>query len=94
MKLTTKIILGLVLIVTGLLITRVVLSSAFSVDGITLEKINNRLAQLQKEDMLLKEKVYTQSSLTMIASDAAQMGFVEEKTQIAINGTSSLAIRQ
>lgn len=94
MKITTKILLGLVLIVGGLLIFRVVLSSTFSVDGIALDRINNQLTQLQKEDMKLKEKIYTASSLTTIASDAAQLGFIEEKSRIALSGTSPLAINQ
>lgn len=94
MKNTTKIILTLLLVVTGLVIFRVILSSSFAIDGITLDRLHIQLAQLQKENMLLKEKIYTASSLTMIASDAAQMGFVEEKTSIAISNVSSLAINR
>ena len=94
MKITTKILLSLLLIVGGLIIFRVVLSSSFAVDGIALSRLNNQLAQLQKKDMILKEKIYTASSLTMIASDAAHMGFVEEKSRIAINNVSSLAFNR
>lgn len=94
MKITTKILLGLTFIVGGLLIFRVVLSSSFAVDGIALNSANEKLASLQKEDMILKEKIYSTSSLTMIASDAAQMGFVEEKSHMAISNISSLALNQ
>lgn len=93
-KLTQKILLGLILIAGALVLTRIVLSSAFSVDGIALAKMNTEMSSLDRENMLLKEKIYTASSYTMIASDAATMGFVEEKSQIAINGASSIAIRQ
>lgn len=94
MKTTTKILVSLILVVAGLLFARIIMSSAFSVDGITLAAMNTQIANLDKENIRLKEEVYTKSSYTTIASDAAQMGFVEERTQIAVNGVSSLAIKQ
>lgn len=94
MKVTTKIIVGLCIIISGLVMTRIVVSSMFSVDGIALANMNTQIASLDRENMLLKEKIYTASSYTTIASDAATMGFVEEKSQISLSGASSIAIRQ
>ena len=95
MKQTTKVLTGLLLILGGLVFVRIALSNAFSVDGITLSKMNAQIADLDKENMLMKEKIYTASSYTQISSDAATMGFVEEKSQIAINAnTSSIALKQ
>jgi hypothetical protein len=94
MKLTTKIIAGLILLVGGLILVRIVLSNMFSIDGIALSQMNTQISSLDRENMLLKEKIYTASSYTTIASDAATMGFVEEKSQISLSNASSIAIRQ
>lgn len=94
MKLTTKIILGLLILIGGLIMTRIVMSSMFAVDGIALSAMNSQIASLDRENMLMKEKIYTASSYTTIASDAATMGFVEEQSEITLSNTSSIAIRQ
>lgn len=94
MKLTTKIIMGLIILIAGLVFSRIIVSSMFSVDGITLANLNTQIASLDRENMLMREKIYTASSYTTIASDAATMGFVEENSQISLGGTSSIAIRQ
>lgn len=94
MKNTTKILLTLVIIVSGLLLTRIILSSTFSVDGITLANEETEIAGLDRENMLMKEKLYTASSYTTIASDAASMGFVEEKSEVSLSNTSSFALAQ
>ncbi len=93
-KPTTRILLGLVMVISGLVMIRIVLSSMFSVDGIALANTQNQIATIDRENMLLKEQIYTSSSYTAIASDAATMGFVEEKSQITLSGSSSIAIKQ
>lgn len=93
-KLTTKVLFGLILLTGGLLLIRVALSSAFSVDGITLGMLNQQLAAVEKENMLYKEKLYMATSYLTIASDAANLGFAEQKTQLALHNSSSLAIKQ
>lgn len=94
MKKTTKIIASLVILIAGLVLVRIALSSMFSVDGIVMAKMNEQIAVLDKENMLMKEQIYTASSYTQIASDAATMGFVEENSQISLSNASSIAIRQ
>jgi hypothetical protein len=94
MKKTTKILAALVLVVAALLLTRIVLSSAFSVDGIALDGINTQLEAISKENMLLKERLYTASSYVTVASDAKGLGYVEQKSQISLSGASPLAIKQ
>lgn len=94
MKNTTKILLALVLIVGGLLLTRIILSSTFSVDGIAIASQKTEIADLDRENMLLREKIYTAAAYTTIASDAATMGFVEEKSEISLGSTASFALAQ
>lgn len=94
MKLTTKILFGLILLAGGLLLSRVILSNAYAVDGITLGNLNQKLAEVEKQNMMLKEKLYQQSSYTFIASDAATLGFAEQKSHISLSNTTSLALKQ
>ena len=94
MKTTTKIFLSLCLLFGALVLTRIVLSSMYSVDGIALASMNTQIANLDRSNMILKEKIYSASSYTQIASDAATMGFVEETSQISLSNASSIAIRQ
>lgn len=94
MKTTTKVILGLLILIGGLMLVRIVLSNMFSVDGIAMAKMNTQIATLDRENMILKEKIYTASSYTQIASDAATMGLVEENSQISLSNASSIAIKQ
>lgn len=89
--LTICILLGIIAIVS---LARIVLSSAFAVDGIALDQTQKQIAVLEKENMLLREKVYALGSYTEISSQAASLGFVEEKSQIAIGNNQALAIRQ
>lgn len=90
----TKLLLTLVILVSGLVLTRIILSSTFSVDGIALSNMQTQIADLDRQNMLLKEKLYSDSSYTTIASDAASMGFVEEKSAVALSNTSSFALAQ
>lgn len=93
-KLTTKIFFSLLAIAGGLLLVRVILSAAFSADGITLGSITNKLAVLEKQNILLKEELYKDSSLTSISQSAVALGYVEEKSQLTISEASPLAIKQ
>lgn len=88
-------ILGsLTLFIVLLSVAQITLTNAFSTDGIVLSKMDNQIVALQKENMVLKEQLYTQSSYTNIASVAATMGFVEGKSQIALETSRPLAIKQ
>lgn len=93
MKSTTKIIVFLILLAGGLIIARVVLSSAFASDGIALASMNEHIASLDRENMILREKLLTISSYTQIASDAASLGFVQDASQISLGQATPIAIK-
>ena len=93
MKLSAKIILFLVILAGGLVIARVALSSAFASDGITLAAMNQQIASLDRENMIMQEKLLTLSSYTHIASDAASEGFVDDASQISLNQATPIAVK-
>lgn len=94
MKKGIGILSGLLGIIIILLFVQIGISNAFSTDGITLGVMQQKIADLQKENMLLKENIYTLSSYTNIADQAQHLGFVENKSTIVLGGVQPLAIRQ
>lgn len=86
------IILNLVVII-GLSIAQVVAANSISTTGIELGKIQDQITQLEKDNEVLKEQVLTLSSLTTIASRAADMGFEEGKSTLVISQPLPLARR-
>jgi hypothetical protein len=72
---------------------QVIVSNAFSTDGITLGKMQQQIDSLEKENMVLREKIYTNSSYTNLASKAAEMGFVESNKKIVLGAPVPLAIK-
>ncbi len=94
MKKALLLLSGLFGIVILLSIVQIGISNAFSTDGITLGSMQEKIAALEKENMILKEKVYTMSSYTTIAASASVLGFVENKSTLVLGGVQPLAIRQ
>ncbi len=94
MKQAVGIISSLFGVIIILSIVQISISNAFSTDGITLGAMQEKIAGLEKENMLLKEKIYTLSSYTNISSEASTLGFVENKSTIVLGGVQPLAIRQ
>lgn len=82
------------LITVGLSLVQIVVSNAFSTDGIVLGNMQKQLAQLESENMQLREQVFSLSSYTHIASSAGTMGFVGGNNQLVLTGARPLAIRQ
>lgn len=85
-------IIVLITLVIGLSIVQVVVSNNLSTTGIELAKIEDKITVYKKENALLQEKLLVASSFTNIASKAADMGFVEEKTRVFLP-KSKLAVR-
>ena len=88
----TKILLGiLITIVLILVVTQVAASNRISTAGIELSTLQSDLKDIKRENSLLREKILTLSSLTLIASRAGEMGFVEGKQAIFISSPLPLA---
>ena len=78
----------------GASIAQIACSTAFTTAGITLSRLETQTLDVQKENAILSEKVYTQGSLSTIASQAATLGFMENKKQtIVLSAPAPLALR-
>lgn len=76
-------------------LAQIVFSSAFATDGIELTKLQAQQTTLEKENSLLREKVYAASSLTTISEEAKQMGYSEnEKSRMVLSSPLPIALNQ
>jgi len=73
---------------------RSMVSNSMSTSGTELGKAGDELSALKIENALLKEKLFALSSLALISSKAAEMGFVEEKNTFSLTSTVPIALRQ
>lgn len=85
-------VLTVVLLVVSCLV-QISVSNSLTTEGIALSKIQDQIDATKKDNMLLAERVYTDSSYTHIASQAARVGFVEANSSIFISQPGPLALR-
>ncbi|MGA2968023.1 MAG: hypothetical protein ABSD69_02545 [Candidatus Levyibacteriota bacterium] len=84
----------LALIVFGLSIVRIYISNQVATSGVELGQIQQQIDAYKMQNMLLSEDLYTKSSLTNIAQEASEEGFVEQKTDFVLNGQAPVAYKQ
>lgn len=82
-----------VFVVIAFSVVQIVVSNHFSTTGIELAKIQAESNVLEKENTLLREKIYTAASYNTIASAAASMGFIEKPSEIVFTTPLPLAIK-
>lgn len=82
------------IIIAALSVVRVYVSNQLSTTGMTLDRLQTEVMQYKKENIILRERVLAASSLTHIASEAAQLGFVPSGKDIYISAPLPLAYNQ
>lgn len=92
----TKIALFLFIFVSiACTVAQIVVSTAFATDGIAYGTLQTQADQLDRENIELKEHIYTLSSLTAIAQRATTMGFAfDKKANLTITAPLPFAMRQ
>lgn len=87
-------ILGiLILTMLSLFVARTVVSNRISTSGLVLGDMQAQIATLQTQNTILREKIFADSSLTYISSEAAKKGFVEGSSNFAVAKNLPLARR-
>lgn len=84
----------IILSIITLSVMRVVFSNGMSTSGITLDQIKTEIAYYKTQNTILKEKLLSMTSLDHIASQASALGFIESKTNISLEKSIPLAIKQ
>ena len=83
----------LLFIVLGLSILHIIVSNRLSTAGVELDTVQKQLTFYRKQNLILQEDVLDNSSLFHIASAAATMGFVNEKSHVYLSAPLPLAKR-
>ena len=88
------IILGiLVSVIAVLFLVKTAVSNHISTSGVELGATQEQIATLRTQNAILREKVFSQSSLTNLSNEASRKGFIEAKTTFAVSVAQPLARR-
>lgn len=78
-----------------LAIIKIAVATTYTTAGVELSSLDTEIKNLQKDNSILREQIYEQSSLFTIASKAAAMGFEEnKKSRIVIGSPLPVAYNQ
>lgn len=94
MKRPVKVIITIFLVIFALCVVRVALENSISTTGVELQGLQNKVEAYRKANSILQEKYLEDSSLTHIASAAAEKGFVLAKNQVYLSTPLPLALKQ
>ena len=85
MKKIIAISFPLFLFVVILLLTQIVVSNMLSTTGVKLDSLQSDIIKYHKANTHLREKVLSDTSFRNVASSAAEMGFIDVKTNVYIS---------
>ena len=86
------IILVLLFITIGaLVVTRSVVSARITTSGLELSQIRQETHDLRTENAIIREKIFSLSSLTHVSERAEKVGFVESDQVFAVSGSKPIA---
>ena len=94
MRKPALIIAFLVFVILVLTVVRISVANKIATSGVELQSIEDQVASLRKENLILQEKFLTLSSFTQIASKASELGFVPSKANLVISSGIPVAIKQ
>ncbi len=80
-----------IFVIILLSVVRISVSNRISTSGIAIAGMEDQVASLKKDNLILQEKLLTISSFTQIASKAAEIGFVPNKANFVISRSISVA---
>lgn len=75
-------------------ILQIIVSNSLSTTGLELGKIEEELSVYKRENALLRQEYLTVTSFTYIAEKAQEIGLTEEKTDMVLDSSLPLAIKQ
>lgn len=93
MKKTLIVFMPFIMVIISLSLIHVIVSNLLSTAGVDLDRIQTDLTNVEKQNILLREKVLSSESLSHIASAAAEMGFVTTKSNLYLPDDYPLAKR-
>jgi len=93
MKRQTFIITIAIFTIICLSVAQVVVSNRLSTAGIQVGENEDQIRYYKTQNSMLLEKIFLASSLGSIASRAARLGFIEDKSQLVLKTFLPLAVK-
>ena len=93
MKRPTYIIIFIALIIVGLSLAQIGVANKISTTGSELALLQNKVADLKRENAVLQEEILTAASLTNISNEADKLGFAVSKSEVYLSTSVPLAMR-
>lgn len=90
-SLIVKILFIIMLLLAGI---RVVVSNSISTSGVALDRINEDVASVKTDNLLIEEKLLSLTSLNNVASEAAKLGFASNNDILIIANPLPIAAKQ
>jgi len=91
MKKPILVLVLLFLTIGTLIIVRSVVSSRITTSGLELSQVREEANVLRTQNALLREEIFSLSSLTQVSERAEKVGFVESKSVYAVSGAQPIA---
>lgn len=94
MKRKTFIITFAISTILALSVAQVVVSNRLSTAGIEVGEIEDQTQYYKAQNSILSERILQASSLGSIASRAAKLGFIDNKSQLVLKTSLPLAAKR
>lgn len=91
MKKPLFILVLLFLTIGALVVVRSVVAARITTSGLELSQLQSETYALKTENAILREEIFTLSSLTHVSERADQVGFVESESVFAVSGAKPIA---
>lgn len=93
MRRTVRFFSVILIVIVFLSIVQVVVSNRIATTGVTLSKLSEEVGAYRKQNAILREEILFSSSLMHIASEAANLGFVQAESEFVLTSLPPLARR-
>lgn len=94
MKKPAIILLALVLIIVVLFGLRSAVSNRITTSGLELGMVQDETLTYKTENAIIREKIFSLSSLSHVSEAASKVGFVESKSNFAVAAAHPIALKQ
>lgn len=94
MRRPTLFIIFILTIIIGLSLAQIGVANKVATTGSQLAILQNKVADLKRENSILQEQILSIASLTNISEKAHTLGFVTTKSEVYLNTALPLAMKQ
>lgn len=94
MKKPIIVLVLLFLTIGSLIVVRSVVSARITTSGLELSNVRDETHSLRTQNAIIREKIFSLSSLTQVSVRAEKVGFVESKSVYAVSAAQPIARKE